>query len=64
MEKLAEIAREKKAIFLKLRAERASYDVLDAAAKEYVNAIAAWHKVRFPGKKYNKPSTGYLIRAL
>jgi hypothetical protein len=64
MEQLAEIARQKKEAFLKLRGNKAPYEELDAAAKEYADAIAAWHKVRFPGKKFTKPSTAYLIRAL
>jgi hypothetical protein len=64
METLAEIARQKKEAFLVLRDSKAAYEDIDAAAKEYTAAIAAWHKVRFPGKKFTKPSTAYLIRAL
>lgn len=64
METLAEIARQKKESFLALRGNKAPYEEIDKAAREYADAIAAWHKVRFPGKKFTKPSTAYLIRAL
>ncbi len=61
---LARIAQEKKAHFLALRASNAPYPELDDAARSYTAAIAAWHKVKYPAKKFTKPSTAYLIRAL
>lgn len=61
---LATIAREKKQAILNARACGADYDTLKRLCAEYADACAAWHKVRFPGKKFNKPSTGYLLRAL
>lgn len=63
-DELSLIARNKKDDFLNLRSSGASYDELKLAADEYSNAVAQWHKSRFPGKKFNKPSVGYLIRAL
>jgi hypothetical protein len=64
MEKLAEIARQKKEAFLLARTNKADFDTMKRLGTEYADAIAAWHKVRFPKKKFNKPSVGYLIRAL
>jgi hypothetical protein len=64
LEQLSEMARQKKDNFLLARASMAEYDTLKRLAGEYIDAIAAWHKQRFPGKKFNKPSVGYLIRAL
>ena len=63
-DQLSEIARQKKEEFVNARAANAGFDALKRIGAEYANAIAAWHKVRFPGKKFNKPSVGYLIRAL
>ena len=34
------------------------------AATEYADAIEAWHKARFPGKKFRKPAAAYLLRAI
>ena len=64
MEQLAETARQKKDAFLQARANKADFDTLKQLASEYGNAMAAWHKARWPGKKFSKPSVGYLIRAL
>jgi len=64
MEQLAQKARDKKEEFLKARASKADFDTLKRLAKEYGEAIKAWHKVRFPDKKFRMPSVGYLIRAL
>jgi len=64
MEELAEIARQKKEAFLQARASNSGFETLKRLGAEYADAIAAWHKVRFPNKKFNKPSVGYLIRAL
>jgi len=61
---LSEVAQLKKEEFLNARTARAGFDTLKKLGTEYAEAIAAWHKVRFPGKKFNKPSVGYLIRAL
>jgi hypothetical protein len=63
-DELAKIARDKKADFLALRSSLADFDTLKIAASEYMDACAAWHKVRFPGKKFKRQSAGYLIRAL
>ncbi len=64
MEELAQKARDKKEEFLKARASNADFETLQRIAKEYGEAMKAWHKVRFPNKKFNMPSVGYLIRAL
>ena len=64
IDKLAEDARLKKEVFLRLRSEKAVYDTLKRAAGEYSDAIEAWHKARFPHKKFRRPSVGYLLRAL
>ncbi len=64
MEQLAQKARDKKDEFLKARASQADFETLKRIAKEYGEAMRAWHKVRFPNKKFNMPSVGYLIRAL
>jgi len=61
---LSKTARDKKDLFLLARSSGADFDTLSRLANEYTAAIAAWHKIRFPGKRYNKPSAGYLIRAL
>ena len=64
MDELAKVARIKKAAFLTARANLASHETLKVLADEYCDAIAAWHKVRYPGKKFKRPSLGYLIRAM
>jgi hypothetical protein len=64
MDELSQKARDMKDKFLQLRAQSAPYDQLKQAADEYAGAVAAWHKARFPGKRFRKPSVGYLIRAL
>lgn len=64
MEELAQKARDKKEEFLQARASQADFETLKRLAKEYGEAMKAWHKVRFPKKKFNMPSVGYLIRAL
>ena len=64
MDELAQKARDKKDEFLKARASQADFETLKRIAKEYGEAMRAWHKVRFPNKKFNMPSVGYLIRAL
>ncbi len=64
MEELAQKARDKKEEFLKARASNADFETLQRIAKEYGLAMKAWHNVRFPNKKFNMPSVGYLIRAL
>lgn len=64
MNELAEIARQKKEEFISARAARADFETLKRLGAAYADAIAAWHKARFPGKKFSKPSVGYLIRAL
>jgi hypothetical protein len=63
-DELANITRQKKDTFLEARALCASHDELKRLADEYTAAVAAWHKERFPGKRFNRPSVGYLIRAL
>jgi len=63
-DELATIARQKKENFLEARALCASHDELKRLADEYTAAVAEWHKARFPGKRFNRPSVGYLIRAL
>ncbi len=64
MEELAKKARDKKEEFLQARARNADFETLSRIAKEYGLAMKAWHKTRFPKKKFNMPSVGYLIRAL
>lgn len=64
MEELAQKAREKKEEFIQARANLADFETMKRIAKEYGEAMKAWHKVRFPKKKFNMPSVGYLIRAL
>ena len=64
MEELAQKARDKKEEFLKARASLADFETLQRIGKEYGLAMKAWHKARFPKKKFNMPSIGYLIRAL
>jgi len=64
MEQLAQAARDKKEEFLQARARNADFDTLKRLAKEYGEAMKAWHKIRFPDKKFKMPSVGYLIRAL
>ncbi len=64
MDELAQKAREKKEAFLAARASFADFDTLKRLAKEYGEAMKAWHKARFPNKKFKMPSVGYLIRAL
>lgn len=63
-EQLSEIARAKKEEFLIARATGASYERLKIIGNEYADAVARWHKAKWPGKKFFKPSVGYLIRAL
>ena len=64
MEELAQKARDKKEEFLQARASQADFETLQRICKEYGEAMKAWHKVRFPSKKFKMPSVGYLIRAL
>ncbi len=64
IDQLAEIARNKKQSFIDARAAAADFDTLKRIGAEYSDAIAAWHKEKWPNKKFNKPSVGYLIRAL
>lgn len=64
MDELAQKARTKKEEFLKARASNAEFETLKRLATEYGEAMKAWHKVRFPDKKFKMPSVGYLIRAL
>ncbi len=64
MDELAQKARDKKEEFLKARASNASFETLQRIGKEYGEAMKAWHKARFPEKKFKMPSVGYLIRAL
>ncbi len=64
MEELAKKARDKKEEFLQARASNADFETMKRIAKEYGAAMKAWHKIRFPNKKFNMPSVGYLIRAL
>lgn len=64
MDELAQKARDKKEEFLQARASQSDFETLKRIAKEYGEAMKAWHKVRFPNKKFNMPSVGYLIRAL
>ena len=64
MEDLAKKARDKKEEFLKARASGADFETMQRIAKEYGEAMKAWHKIRFPDKKFKMPSVGYLIRAL
>lgn len=64
MEELAQKAQEKKEEFLRARAQGSDFDTLKRIATEYGEAMKAWHRVRFPGKKFKAPSVGYLIRAL
>lgn len=64
MEQLAEKARTKKAEFLLARASNADFETMKRLAAEYGEAMKAWHKIRFPDKKFKMPSVGYLIRAL
>ena len=63
-DELAKLARDKKAVFLTARAQFAPFETLKRLADEYMDACAAWHKVRFPEKKFKRQSVGYLIRAL
>lgn len=60
MEELAQLARDKKEEFLKARARNADFDTMKRIAKEYGEAVKAWHKVRFPNKRFTMPSVGYL----
>ena len=64
MEELAEKARAKKEEFIQARNNLADFDTLKRLAKEYGETMKAWHKARFPDKKFKMPSVGYLIRAL
>lgn len=64
MDELAQKARDKKKEFLQARANLADFETMKRLAKEYGEAMKAWHKVRFPNKRFNMPSVGYLIRAL
>lgn len=63
-EELSKIAREKKRAFLLARSNNEDFDTLKIIGEEYIDAIAVWHKNRFPNKRFTKPSIGYLIRAL
>ncbi len=64
MEHLAAIARAKKQEFLHARAAGANFETMQRLGLEYGQAIAAWHKVRFPNKRFKMPTAGYLMRAL
>lgn len=33
-------------------------------ARTYADAMAEYHRLRWPGRRFRKPSPGYLIRAL
>jgi len=61
---LAQICQERKQIFLDLRRSGASYETLTLAANDYADALAKWHKAKYPNKRFSKPRAGYLIRAL
>jgi hypothetical protein len=63
-EELSIIAKEKKSKFVAARNANADFETLKAIGEEYTSAIAAWHKLKFPKKKFRRPSVGYLIRAL
>lgn len=64
IEELSAIARNKKQEFVDARKANASFDDLSRLAAEYGAAMKAWHKAKYPKKRFNMPSTGYLIRAL
>ena len=61
---LANEAQNKKQAFVALRNARCEYAEIKRAAEAYADAIAAWHKARFPSKRFRKPSAAYLIRAI
>ncbi len=48
----------------RLAAGGISIDELHDLARAYAEAMAEYHKLRWPGKRFRKPSPGYLIRAL
>ena len=62
-DELAAIARTKKEQMLEARRSGDTESAL-AAANAYATAITEWHKQKYPGKKFRKPSPGYLLRAL
>ncbi len=41
-----------------------SIDELHHLARAYAEAMAEYHKLRWPDRRFRKPSPGYLIRAL
>lgn len=61
---LSEKAKTSRATFLAMRKAGANYAILKMFAERYANAIEAWHKAAKPGKKFRRPSFGYLVRAL
>ena len=63
IDELAQTARDRKEQMLIARQSGDAESALSAAA-EYANAITEWHKRKYPGKRFNKPSPGYLLRAI
>jgi hypothetical protein len=46
------------------RAGRITYPELTRVAETYIDACAARFAERWPGKKFRRPSVGYVLRAL
>jgi hypothetical protein len=61
---LSERAKIKRTTFLAMRKANASPDVLRMFANQYADALEAWHKAAKPGRKFRRPSFGYLVRAM
>ena len=62
-EELAAAAQARREDMIKAKRTGDIISSLDAARK-YADAIEAWHKARFPGKKFRKPAAAYLLRAI
>jgi hypothetical protein len=61
---LAERAKAKRQTFLAMRGANANYATLKHFAEAYADSLEAWHKAAKPGRKFRRPSFGYLVRAL
>lgn len=62
LDKLSEIARDKKTAFKEAQFRGESQDTLKALCNEYGKAMANWYEARYPGKKAPKVSLTTMMR--
>lgn len=64
LQALSDACQTAKQAIIDARREQQPYEHLAQLCDAYTAAMQRWYKARFPGRRFTKPTTAYLLRAL